>query len=289
VSRIAEASALAGCAVPDNPRVNWTKERETAERLLSGSAPEPVIATPLEAVDVTASKALSSTEVDAVHVTAAEAARVTAAAPVSVTPAHEVSSRAVDAVFSPPSVPAATPAFDSIDQLFSWPPAFDLDAIDLSNDPNARDFRRPRAKMQRRVEFDDQTASHRRQMRHEPTGTPSPAPRVTASSVAHGDTTASSRARTPREAVRAEAPRGTARRVVIAAALIVLLASAALLMYLLQHREAASAPAAVQRLASSASSTFYIAVGLATAGLGCLLWDFLWSRHSSTFDPNKRH
>lgn len=281
MSRIAEASALAGCAVPDNPRVNWTKEREAAERLLGGRAPEPVIATPLEAVDATASKALSSTAAEAVH--------VTAAAPVSVTPAHELSSRAVDAGFSPPSVPAATPAFDSIDQLFSWPPAFDLDAIDLSNDPNARDFRRPRAKMQRRVEFDDQAASHRQQMRHEPTGTPSPAPRVTASSVAHRDTTASSRARTPREAVRAEAPRGTARRVVIAAALIVLLASAALLMYLLQHREAASAPAAVQRLASSASSTFYIAVGLATAGLGCLLWDFLWSRYSSTFDPNKRH
>jgi hypothetical protein len=248
VSRIAEASAHAGCAVPDNPRVNWTKEREAAERLLSGTAAEPVIATPLKAVDGTGPKAVSATEVEPARVTTAEA--------VSVTAVHRVSSPAVEAVVSPTPVAAAAPVLDSIEQPFSWPPAFDLDAIDLSNDPNARDFRRPRAKMQRYVEFDDQTASHRRPMRPEPTVTASPAAGVSASSMASRDTAASSRARTPREPVRAEAPRVTVRWIVIAAALIVLLALAALLMYLLQHREAASAPADVRPFASAAPSAF---------------------------------
>jgi hypothetical protein len=40
MSRIAEASACAGRAVPDNSPVDWAKEREAAETLLSGPTPE---------------------------------------------------------------------------------------------------------------------------------------------------------------------------------------------------------------------------------------------------------
>jgi hypothetical protein len=40
MSRIAEASARAGRAVPDNSRVDWAREREAAHDLLSGTAPQ---------------------------------------------------------------------------------------------------------------------------------------------------------------------------------------------------------------------------------------------------------
>src|SRR5262249_19137151 len=157
VSRIAEASAHAGCAVPDNPRVNWAKEREAAERLLSGTAAQPVIATPSETVGAAAPKVVRVPESEVPRVTTPEPVRVTAAEAARVTAPHGVNSQVVDAVVAPTSAPAAPPAVDSIEPPFSWPPAFNLDAIDLLNDPNARNFRRPRPQMQGRVEFDDQT------------------------------------------------------------------------------------------------------------------------------------
>jgi hypothetical protein len=40
MSRIAEASARAGRAVPDNSRVDWAREREAAQDLLDGTAPQ---------------------------------------------------------------------------------------------------------------------------------------------------------------------------------------------------------------------------------------------------------
>jgi hypothetical protein len=211
MSRIAEASARAGRAVPDNPRVEWAKEREAAERLLRDTAPE-------EAAPSQPSVA-SSPSVDPIEHT------------------------------SRPTVASSRP-LDSIEQTFQWPPQFDLDAIDLSQDPNARNFRRPSARTQapheRRVEFDDETSRHHSPFRNDavpssPRGASAP-PRETAASAKRGN---------GREPARAEARHLTLRWVVIAAALLVLLASAALLMYLLRNRQV-TGHRNVQPLASSA-------------------------------------
>jgi len=125
MSRFAEASARAGRAVPDDPRVDWTKERETAERLLSGGTVE----------QPTAERLLSGGTVEQ--------------------PAPP-----------PPAVSSPLPP-DSGEQAFSWPPDFDLDGVDLSGDPHARDFRRPRPIMRRRVEVDDRTAPAHSPLRHD--------------------------------------------------------------------------------------------------------------------------
>ena len=185
MSRFAEASARAGRAVPDNPHVDWAKEREAAERLLSGGTEEEEAAPPPPAVG------------------------------------------------SPPPV-------DSVKQIFSWPPDFDLDGVDLSGDPHARSFRRPRPSTQRRVEVDDRTAPAHSQLRHEGGGSSLP-PRASAIVVPPRETVASSKRRTHREFFRAEARGGIPRWVVIAVALLILFASAALLTYLLRHRQIAGA------------------------------------------------
>jgi hypothetical protein len=195
MSRIAEASARAGRAVPDNSRVDWTKQREAAERLLSGAAAEQ-------------------------------------AAP-------------------PPPAVASPLALDSIEQTFSWPPEFDLDEVDLSRDPHARNFRRPRPTSRQRVEVDDQTPPRHQQRGHESVASSVP-PRMSAIVVPPRETAASSKRGTHREPVRAEARRVTPRWVVVAVALLVLLASAALLTYLLRNRQVTARQQNVQLLANSA-------------------------------------
>ena len=67
MSRFAEASARAGRAVPDDPRVDWAKERKAAEHLLDGvsakEAPPPPPAASPPALDSAASPpALDSVE-----------------------------------------------------------------------------------------------------------------------------------------------------------------------------------------------------------------------------------
>ena len=193
MSRFAEASARAGCAVADNPRVDWAKEREAAERLLSGGTGEQ-------------------------------------AAP-------------------PPTVASPLP-LDSVEQTFSWPPDFDLDGVDLSGDPHARDFRRPRPITRRRVEVDDRTAPAHSPLRHERGGSSLP-PRATARVVPPRETVASSKRGTHRELVPAKARGGIPRWVVIAVALIILFASVALLTYLLRPRQVAGAPLYVRPLQSA--------------------------------------
>jgi hypothetical protein len=127
MSRFAEASARAGCAVPDNPHVDWAKERDAAERLLRDGTGDDAAPPP-------------------------------------------------PAVGSPPPPPAVGSPLplDSVEQAFSWPPSFDLDGVDLSGDPHARDFRRPRPITQRRVEVGDRTAPSHPQLRHERRGSSLP-------------------------------------------------------------------------------------------------------------------
>jgi hypothetical protein len=135
---------------------------------------------------------------------------------------------------------ASSPAPDSVAQTFAWPPEFNLDEIDLSRDPHARQFRRPSSRPhaphdERRFEFDEQTSRHHASPRHEPVPS-SPPRRVSATSAPRRDTAISSKRSSLRDPVRAEARRVTWRRVVmVAIALIVLLASAGLLTYLLRH------------------------------------------------------
>src|SRR5262245_25190705 len=113
MSRFAEASARAGRAVPDNPRVDWAKEREAAERLLRDAAAE--------------------------H----------AAPPSPIPPSAVPPSPAPPPSAPPPLAVASPPVLDSVEPAFSWPADFDLDEIDLSRDPHARNFRRPRPITQR--------------------------------------------------------------------------------------------------------------------------------------------
>ena len=215
MSRFAEASARAGRAVPDNPRVDWAKEREAAERLLRGAAADQ------------------------------------AAPPSAVPPSAVPPSAAPPPPASPPPAVASPPVLDSIEPAFSWPVDFDLDEIDLSRDPHARDFRRPRPITQRRVATDDQTPPRRSQLRHDSAASPPPA-RVSASVMPPRERAASFTRGIGHNLVRTEESLAVPRWVVIAAAgLIVLLASAALLMYLLRQRDVAAGPPDVQPFASA--------------------------------------
>jgi hypothetical protein len=202
MSRFAEASARAGRAVPDNPRVDWAKEREAADRLLRGAAAEQAVPPP----------------------------------PPPTPPAP------------PPTAVASPPALDSVEPAFSWPADFDLDEIDLSRDPHARDFRRPRPITLQRVEVDDQTPPRRSQLRHESAAS-SPPLRVSAIVMPPRENAASSKRGIYRDLARAEASLGIPRWVMmVAVGLIVLLASVALLTYLLRHRDVAAGPPYVDHL-----------------------------------------
>jgi hypothetical protein len=192
MSRFAEASARAGRAVPENPRVDWSKERETAERLLSGAATEQAVPPPAPAV-------------------------------------------------------ASPLAVDSVEQAFSWPPDFNLDEVDLSHDPHAREFRRPRRSTQRRVEVNDQTAPRRSQPHHESLASSLPS----RPNVLLGQTAGASTRGTLRELIRTEARRVIPVWVAVAVGLIILLASVAFLTYVLRHRDVAAGPPDVHRLASA--------------------------------------
>jgi hypothetical protein len=199
MSRFAEASERAGRAVADNPRVDWAKEREAAESLLSDTAPEQTVPS---------------------RPTVASSARAATVA-------------------SSPSPDASSPSPDSIGQTFAWPPQFDLDEIDLSRDANARHFRRPSARPQtlqhaRGRERDDRTPHHHSDFHHESVTSPPP-PRVSAIVMPPRENVASSKRGVYRNLVGAEASLTIPRWVVVAIGLIVLLVSAALLTYVLRH------------------------------------------------------
>src|SRR5262245_56106488 len=210
MSRFAEASARAGRAVPDNPRVDWTKEREAAERLLRGAAAE--------------------------HATPPPPAPLP---PAPLPPAPLPPARPAPAPQAPAPAPlavASPPALDSIEPAFAWPADFDLDEIDLSRDPHARDFRRPRPITRRRVEVDDQSPLRHSQRHHESAASPPP-PRVSGNAMPPRQNAASSKRGIHDNLGRAEASLRIPRWVVITVGLIVLLASAALLTYFLRHRD----------------------------------------------------
>jgi len=243
VSRIADASALAGRAVPETPGLDWAKERQAAERLLSGTAAQPATDTAAKPVSGTAAKPVSGTAAEPVipAAPAVKAVSIPAEAPAAPSAAGTVAP-------SPPATAAvaAAAALPSSEPAFSWPPGFDLDAIDLSVDPNARDFRRPRPRMQQTGEFAVQTPP--RAQPHHDTAAWSPAPRVSGVSTGTRENAAFPRARTQHELARPErrriaqpwVTRVASRWVVIALAVTVLLASAALLVYWLQHRQVAA-------------------------------------------------
>ena len=205
MSRFAEASARAGRAVPDNPRVDWAKEREAAEHLLRDAAAEQ------------------------------------AAPPSPPSPSRVPPSPVPPSPAPPPSAVASPPVLNSVEPAFSWPADFDLDEIDLSRDPHARNFRRPRPITQRRAEVGDQTPLRHSQRHHESAASPPP-PRVSAIGMPPRENAASSKRDVNRNA-RAEASVAISRWVImVAVGLIVLLASAALLTYLLRHRDVAAGP-----------------------------------------------
>ena len=211
MSRFAEASARAGRAVPDHPGVDWAKEREAAERLLRDAATEP------------------------------------AAPPSPIPPSPASPPSAPPSPAPPPSAPpplavASPPALNSVEPAFSWPADFDLDEIDLSRDPHARNFRRPRPITQRRAEVGDQTPLRHSQRHHESAALPPP-PRVSAIVMPPRENAASSKRDVHRNLPRAEASLAIPRWVmIVAVGLIVLLASAALVTYLLRHRDVAAGP-----------------------------------------------
>ena len=211
MTRFAEASARAGRAVPDNSPVDWTKEREAAESLLNGSAPEQ-----------------------------APPSRPTAAAP-----------RKIDSI----DQTASAQPLDSVEEIFQWPPKFDLDAVDLSGDAHARNFRRRSSRTQapqveRRVEFDDERAPHQSAWRHGSIASSAPAG-VSAVAVSPREPAVVSRRGTHRDVARAETRRVAPRWVMVAIGIAILLASLVLLTYWLRRPQVAAGSAYVRPLASA--------------------------------------
>jgi len=216
MSRFAEASARAGRAVPDNPRVDWAKEREAAERLLRDAAAE--------------------------HAAPPSPIPPSAVPPSPAPPPSAPPPSAPPPSAPPPSAVASPPVLDSAEPGFSWPADFDLDEIDLSRDPHARNFRRPRPITQRRGEVGDQTPLRHSQRHHQSAASPPP-PRASAIVMPPRENAASSKRDVYRNLARAEASLAIPRWVMmVAVGLIVLLASAALLTYLLRHRDVAAGP-----------------------------------------------
>lgn len=211
MTRFAEASARAGRAVPDNSVVDWTKEREAAESLLNGGAPEP-----------------------------APPARPTAPPPPPINSIEQTAS----------SRPG-----DSIDETFQWPPKFDLDAIDLSGDAHARNFRRRSSRTQatqveRRVDFDDERAPYDSAWRHESVASSVPAG-VSTRAVSPREPARSSRRGTHRELARADIRRVAPRWVMVAIGVTILLVSLVLLTYFLRRPQVSARSAGVRPLASA--------------------------------------
>ena len=222
MTRFAEASARAGRAVPDNSPVDWTKEREAAESLLNGppeqappSRPTAASPRPINSIDKTA----SSRPLDSIEQTA--------------------SSRPLD----------------SIEETFQWPPKFDLDAVDLSGDAHARNFRRRSSRTQapqveRRVDFDDERAPYDSAWRHGSVASSVPA-NVRGVAVSPREPAASSRHGTHRELARAETRRVAPRWVVVAIGVTILLVSLLLLTYVLRRPQVSAGSAYVRPLASA--------------------------------------
>lgn len=228
MSRFAEASARAGRAVPDDSPVDWAKERQTAESLLQGTA---------AAAERTA---VPAAEHAAVHPQAASV------------PAPESNHHAPEQATRRPQPTATSPRpadpVHEIGEGFQWPPAFDLDQVDLSQDAHARTFRRPSAMTQtptRRAEFEEaETSGHQSQVRHHSVTRPQSA-RVNGASaftrkIAQWFGGVSGR-RTP------------LLWVIAAVALVVLLVSAALLAYVLRNRQVAAGAHNVSAIAASNS------------------------------------
>jgi len=235
MTRFAEASARAGRAVPDNSPVDWTKEREAAESLLNGGAPEqappsrPTAASPrpINSIDKTA----SSRPLDSIDKTA--------------------SSRPLDSIEQTTS----SRPLDSIEETFQWPPKFDLDAVDLAGDAHARNFRRRSSRTQapqveRRVDFDDERAPYDSAWRHGSVASSVPA-NVRGVAVSPREPAASSRHGTHRELARAETRRVAPRWVVVAIGVTILLVSLLLLTYVLRRPQVSAGSAYVRPLASA--------------------------------------
>lgn len=215
MSRFAEASARAGRAVPDNPHVDWAKEREAAERLLRGTAAEQAAPPP----------------------------------PAPLPPAPPPSNPPPPAVASPPALDSLEPAFSwptdfDLDEIDL---SRDPDARHFRR-PSART---QALGHKRGHERDDRTTPHQHsKFRHESAASPPP-PRVSASVMPPRESAASSKHGIDRNLVRTERSLAVPRWVMVAVGLIVLLASAALLTYLLRHRAVAAGPPDVDKVESA--------------------------------------
>ncbi len=211
MTRFAEASARAGRAVPENSPVDWTTEREAAESLLNGGAPEP---TPPSRPTTPSPRPTNSIE-------------------------QTASSRPVD----------------SIDETFQWPPKFDLDAVDLSADAHARNFRRRSSRTQApqvepRADLDDVRTPPDSAWRHGSVASSVPAG-VSAIAISPREPAVAARRGTYREVARAETRRLAPRWVLVGIGITILLVALALLTYWLRRPQVAAGSPDVRPLASA--------------------------------------
>jgi len=150
---------------------------------------------------------------------------------------------------------ASSRPVDSIDETFQWPPKFDLDAVDLSGDAHARNFRRPSSRTQapqvkRRADFDDERAPYDSAWRHESVASSAPAG-VSAVAVSSREPAGSSRHGTHRELARADGRRVAPRWVLVAIGVTILVVSLVLLTYFLRRPQVSARSAGVGPLASA--------------------------------------
>jgi len=211
MTRFAEASARAGRAVPDHSPVDWTKEREAAESLLNGIAPEQ-----------------------------APPSRPTAASPRPINSIEQTASSqppdSIEETFQWP------PTFD-LD-------AVDLSGNAHARSFRRRSSRTQAPQVERRVEFGDEKAPYDSAWRHGSVASPVPAG-VRGVAVSPREPAASSSRGTHRELARAETRRVAPRWVVIAIGITILLVLLVLLTYLLRRPQVSAGPAYVQPLASA--------------------------------------
>jgi hypothetical protein len=214
MTRFAEASARAGRAVPDNSAVDWTKEREAAQSLLNGSAPEQ-----------------------------APPSRPTAASPRPINPIEPTASaRPINSI----EPTASARPVDSVEEIFQWPAKFDLDAVDLSADAHARNFRRRSSRTQapqveQRADLDDVRTPPDSAWRHGSVASSVPAG-VSAIAISPREPAVASRRGTHREVARAETRRVTPRWVLVAMGITILVALALLTYWLRRPQVAAGSP-----------------------------------------------
>jgi hypothetical protein len=211
MTRFAEASARAGRAVPDNSPVDWTKEREAAESLLNGSAPEQ-----------------------------APLSRPTAASPRPINSIEQTaSSRPLDSVEETFQWP---PNFD-LD-------AVDLAGNAHARNFRRRSSRTQAPQLERRVDFDDEKAPYESAWRHESVASSVPAG-VRGVAVSPREPAASTRRGTHRELAGAETRRVAPRWVMVAIGVTILLVSLVLLTYFLRRPQVSARSADVRPLASA--------------------------------------